>query len=70
MISYFPKSKMAAKSVWQSNGIFLLNAVYRDIQYFIGFLESDRGSDQQFSGCALAPFKNIGYRAKSKMAAI
>ena len=46
MINYFPKSKMAAKSVWLSNGIFLLNAVLRVIQYFIGFLESHRGSDQ------------------------
>ena len=44
MINYFPKSKMAAKSVWQSNGIFGLNAVFSVIQYFIGFLES--GSDQ------------------------
>ena len=31
MINNFPKSKMAAKSVWKSNGIFRLNAVLRVI---------------------------------------
>ena len=46
MINYFPKSKMAAKSVWQSNAIFWLNAVFRVVQYFIGFFESHRGLDQ------------------------
>ena len=71
MINYFPKSKMAAQSVWQSNGIFRLNAVLRVIyNVSLDFWNLIEVQINNAVDAALAPFKDFCYRAKSKMAAI